>query len=62
MSEGVCNYFVSWWDGEYEGNCELEEGHKGPHWDGLSWYNDDWDLLEPWQAAALIGKDNETDS
>jgi hypothetical protein len=39
----LCNYFVSWWDGEYEGNCELPENHEGPHYDGLSWYNDDWE-------------------
>ncbi len=50
MSKEVCNYFVSWWDGEYEGNCELDKCHEGPHWDGLSWYNDDWDLLESWQV------------
>lgn len=36
-----CHYPVYWWDGEYEGNCELPEGHTGDHYDGLSWYNDD---------------------
>ena len=26
------------YDGEYEGECELEIGHRGAHWDGLtSW-------------------------
>jgi len=37
----VCGKFVSWWDGEYEGECELPEGHDGDHNDGLSWYDDD---------------------
>lgn len=37
----ICNRFVSWWDGEYEGNCELPEGHEGPHWDGMSWFDDE---------------------
>ena len=40
-SEELCNAFVYWWDGEYEGNCELLEGHTGDHYDGISWYNDD---------------------
>lgn len=38
-----CRYFVTWWDGEYEGNCALEKGHVGDHFDGLSWYNDELD-------------------
>jgi len=37
----ACAEFVSWWDGEYEGECELPEGHDGDHYDGLSWYDDD---------------------
>lgn len=37
----TCREPVSWWDGEYEGNCELAEGHDGDHFDGMSWYNDD---------------------
>ena len=36
----LCNHFVYWWDGEYEGNCAREFEHDGPHYDGLSWYND----------------------
>jgi|GEM_PF-4501044 hypothetical protein len=31
-----CRECVYWWDGEYEGNCELPEGHEGHHFDGLS--------------------------
>lgn len=34
----LCNAFVYWWNGEYEGECELSDGHEGPHYDGLSWY------------------------
>lgn len=41
-----CARFVSWWDGEYEGECELPEGHGGPHFDGLSWYDDDMNEQE----------------
>lgn len=37
----ACGRFVSWWEGEYEGNCELAEGHDGPHFDGMSWYDED---------------------
>jgi hypothetical protein len=36
-----CNEFVYWYDGEYEGNCELPSGHEGDHFDGISWYDDD---------------------
>lgn len=42
----TCNAFVSWWDGEYEGNCELPEDHEGDHFDGLSWFNDDRDCTD----------------
>jgi hypothetical protein len=35
-----CGFHVYWWDGEYEGNCELDEGHDGPHFDGRVWYDD----------------------
>lgn len=37
---------MSWWDGEYEGNCELPPNHGGDHWDGLSWFNDDLELTD----------------
>lgn len=36
-----CGQFVSWWNGEYEGNCERHEDHAGPHFDGMSWFDDD---------------------
>jgi hypothetical protein len=38
-----CGKLVYWWNGEYEGGCELPEGHEpnDQHFDGLSWYNDD---------------------
>jgi hypothetical protein len=42
-----CGKFVYWWDGEYEGNCELADSHDGPHFDGLSWYDDDLDEVDP---------------
>jgi len=41
-----CGEGVYWWDGEYEGNCELPKGHDGPHFDGLSWFNDDNEEVE----------------
>lgn len=36
-----CGRSVYWWEGEYEGECKLPEGHKGDHFDGLSWYDDE---------------------
>lgn len=42
----LCGEFVYWWDGEYEGNCELADGHEGDHFDGLSWYNDDHECTD----------------
>lgn len=42
----ICGKSVSWWDGEYEGTCELPEGHKGPHYDGISCFNDDSEEVE----------------
>lgn len=36
MSVEICGAFISWWDGEYEGECELPLGHDGPHDDGLA--------------------------
>lgn len=41
MSKQTCNKSVSWWDGEYEGVCELPKGHQGPHYDGISCFLDD---------------------
>lgn len=43
----VCGKAVFWWDGEYEGECELPEGHEGDHFDGLSWFNDDGHEVDP---------------
>lgn len=37
----LCGRAVQWWEGEYEGECELPVDHEGDHWDGLSWFNDD---------------------
>lgn len=36
----ACYRHVYWYDGEYEGDCELAAGHDGPHFDGLSWFDD----------------------
>jgi hypothetical protein len=36
-----CGLFVGWWEGEYEGWCELRQDHPANiHFDGMSWYND----------------------
>jgi len=32
---------VYWWDGEYEGECNLEANHNRDHTDGISWWNDE---------------------
>lgn len=37
----TCGEFVSWYNGEYEGYCELPDQHEGDHFDGMSWYDDD---------------------
>jgi len=42
----ICGYHVSWWDGEYEGECELPAKHKGPHYDGMSCFTDELDEVE----------------
>ena len=41
-----CGKHVYWWNGEYEGDCELPEGHDGDHWDGRSWYDDDGNMTD----------------
>lgn len=46
-----CNAFVDWWDGEYEGYCELPKGHEGDHFDGLSWFNEDRDCTDDQHEA-----------
>jgi hypothetical protein len=51
-----CDRFVHWWDGEYEGNCELPKEHDGDHWDGTSWFDDDngcTDHLHPDEPPAV---------
>lgn len=35
--EPPCGFSWTWWEGEYEGECELPENHGGDHFDGLSW-------------------------
>lgn len=40
-SEKTCDATVSWWGGEYEGDCELSPEHDGDHFDGISWWDDD---------------------
>lgn len=47
MSNPLCGARAYWWDGEYEGECELTERHAGPHYDGVSWFNDDNERVEP---------------
>jgi hypothetical protein len=42
----TCASRVSWWDGEYEGECELPEDHEGPHTDGLSHWDDDGEEIK----------------
>lgn len=37
----LCGKFVTWWNGEYEGNCELRPHQDSPHFDGQSWYDDE---------------------
>lgn len=37
----TCGRFVSWWDGEYEGFCLLDDSHDGDHFDGSVWFDDD---------------------
>ncbi len=39
--DALCGKRVSFWDGEYEGECKLPSGHIGDHWDGMSWYDDE---------------------
>lgn len=37
----LCGRFISWWDGEYEGNCQLAAGHEGCHFDNMTWFDDE---------------------
>lgn len=36
-----CGESISWWDGEYEGECGRPKDHEGDHFDGLSWWDDE---------------------
>lgn len=47
IEDDLCERMVYWWDGEYEGSCELPKNHKGPHFDGLSWFDDDNEEVDP---------------
>jgi hypothetical protein len=54
-----CGYVLSWWDGEYEGECIRPEDHTGDHFDGMSWCDEETgeegDPPEDW----VSGRDNE---
>jgi hypothetical protein len=46
----ACGRIVSWWDGEYEGECVLPEGHEpnDVHYDEMgSWFDDLNDEVDP---------------
>lgn len=42
MSDVTCGKYWSRWDGEYEGDCVLEPHLTGNHWDGMSWFDDEF--------------------
>jgi len=48
-----CRAPVYWYEGEYEGWCELAAGHDGPHFDGLNWYDDDNHEVDPDDRAGV---------
>lgn len=39
----ACGRLVSWWDGEYEGNCVMPEDHTPTnlHYDGMVYFDED---------------------
>jgi len=43
MSAEICGKYWSKWDGEYEAECVLEAHASGNHWDGLNWFNDEFE-------------------
>lgn len=42
----TCGKLLYLWDGEYEGECELPVDHEGLHFDGLSWFDDNGEVVE----------------
>lgn len=42
-----CGAHVYWWDGEVDDNCELPQGHQGPHHTGYFWFDDNNEEAEP---------------
>lgn len=53
----MCNEFVHWWDGEYEGTCLLTKGHSGDHFDGDAWFDENGDLVRWADDTHAIGGD-----
>jgi len=50
---------VSWWDGEYEGNCEMPEGHSPDnlHYDGMAYFDDDHEEVREEDVPADIRRE-----
>lgn len=38
----TCGKYWSKWDGDYEGECVLESHGSGNHWDGICWFDDEF--------------------
>lgn len=58
----LCGRTVHWWEGEYDGECELPKDHLEPfHYDGVSYYDDDENNRdrEQMRLEALITKATE---
>lgn len=52
-----CGKYLCKWDGEYEGQCGLPKGHRWPHFDGLTWFDDEGlDAEVPDEAAGYVGE------
>lgn len=42
MNNELCGAAIYWWNGEYDGNCELPKDHLEPfHYDGITHYDSD---------------------
>jgi hypothetical protein len=39
----ICGKYWSRWDGEYEGECVLEPHATGSHWDGMAFFDDQFE-------------------